>query len=364
MTLIAKSTDTSTMITARDQACRFTGVSEACEAAHLIPVKEEQWFMDRRMEKYSSDIRTVDSYGNQLLLRKDIHFTMERLKWTIFPLRSQWVYYALDASEELASQFHRRPLPPINGVQPAYLLAAFARAIFPLLNNFLRRSSDKYLIGPEVGTSDPAGEKVSGQWCFTTFLPPGHRSRSNSPTKNASGSPSKRKRGQMTPEQGCRDQSSTSPVTAKIKRSRSPSVLSLHSDISRHTAYNIIRDPLYDGPCVCPILPPSPSATLSSHSQQLPVQEPSQICFSDHCTNRKEQKRFNNIRQEQLKTERARSDPNGSWESHLRQLKEPHAVAERGVNWWFWTQGQEILDKSGEHVDTTEKFIANIQQFA
>lgn len=141
------------------------------------------------MPRYSKDSGSIDDSGNQLLLRRDLHFTFDRLEWIFFPHGSDWVYYALDGSVELASQFHQRTFQPIKGVRPHYLLAAFARAIFPGLNEFLRSRTDKYLYGIEAGIDDLGGKKMPGAWWFETFLPSGHRGRSASPKKR--GSPSK-----------------------------------------------------------------------------------------------------------------------------------------------------------------------------
>lgn len=131
-TIPSVSSDFSQMITLRDRSCRVTGSAEACEAAHIIPIKYDAWFMDQKMSSYSKDIKSIDSSGNLMLLRRDLHFTLDQLKWTIFPHGFHWVYYALDRSAELASQFHQRALRPIEGVRGEYLLAAFARAISPI----------------------------------------------------------------------------------------------------------------------------------------------------------------------------------------------------------------------------------------
>lgn len=358
--------DFSQMIVLRDRSCRITGSAEACEAAHIIPVKYDAWFMDHKMSSYSRDIKSIDSSGNLMLLRRDLHFTLDRLKWTIFPHGSQWVYYALDRSAELASQYHQRALRPIEGVRREYLLAAFARAIFPHLNQFLRSRTDKYLLGNVVGTDDLVGKKMSGQWCFENFLPPGHRGRS--PTKRASPSksesPTKKQRNPTaaTSEQpyDLPDQSSSPLEPPNRKRRRSSDNISMSSDDDKHCAPKRLMfkfpNPAFDGPCICQVLPQSRSASPSSHAHSDPVVvQPRRTCVSDHCLVRADMDRLERIRQEKLATERTRSDPEGFWEEQLEWAKDPEAIQD--VDRWLWIRGQEVLDEDGEHVDTKEGFL-------
>ncbi|KAL8944450.1 MAG: hypothetical protein Q9211_000592 [Gyalolechia sp. 1 TL-2023] len=325
------------------------------------------------MDRYSEDICSIDSSRNQLLLRKDIHFNMNRLDWTIFPYGSHWVFYALNNSPEIAAQFHSKALRPIEGVQPPYLLAAFARAVFPSLNQFLRSRTDKYLIGKEVSTDAAEGKKCSGQWCFDAFLPPGHRGRSASPTKRGSPtkseSPSKRQRNGTAPAepghpQDNRNQSSSPLDIPEGKRDRSSGSNSLSSEGDQSRApkrwKSKFHNTAFDGPCICKTLPPSPSATLSRRSSQDGViQKPFNLCLSDHCRTRKDTDRLDRIRQERLATERARSDPEGLWEAEIEWAKDPAAIED--LDRWLWVRGQEVLDDDGEHIDTTIGAVMSMQ---
>ncbi|KAL8739658.1 MAG: hypothetical protein Q9184_008576, partial [Pyrenodesmia sp. 2 TL-2023] len=163
---VATISDISMAVKARDMSCRITGSTEAGDTAHIVPVRENGWFEDQNMFEYSDDLRSINSAGNQLLLKCDLHRTHEQLKWVIFPHGQNYVYYALDSSVELAALYHQRALRPIHGVKSEYLLAAFARAIFPKLSEFLRSSVDKYLLGVEVGNEDSTkGVKKDGAWC-------------------------------------------------------------------------------------------------------------------------------------------------------------------------------------------------------
>ncbi|KAI4086474.1 MAG: hypothetical protein LQ344_007520 [Seirophora lacunosa] len=359
--------DFSQMITARDRSCRVTGSAEACEVAHIIPVEHDAWLMGQKMPSYSHDIKSIDSSGNLILLGRELHFILDRLKWTIFPHGNHWVYYALDRSAELASQFHQRALRPIEGVRCEYLLAAFARAIFPLLNQFLRSTTDKYLVGLEARTDDPLGKKMPGQWCFDTFRPPGHRGRSPSPTESDSSSksqnPSKRKRNPTTtvgePEKPHeRPDRLSSPRKSKRRRSSGSANMSSYDkehDASKRWTLEF-HHPAFDSPCTCAVLPPSYSTPPSSHADADPVVlRPLQTCLSNQCIVRADMDRLDRLRQEKLAAERLKSGTKGFWEEQVEWAKDPEAVQD--VDRWLWVRGQKVFNEDGEHVDTQEGFI-------
>lgn len=335
--------DVSMAVKARDVCCRITGSTEAGDTAHIIPVKENDWFEDQKMYTYSKDVRSINSTGNQLLLKCDLHRTHEQFKWVIFPNGDKWVYYAIDNSVELASLYHQRELRSLRGIMSEYLLAAFARAIFPKLSEFLRSRVDKYLLGVDVGTENATtGVKIDGASCAERFRMPG-RPRSNSPKKR--GSPSKEDGG--SPRKKGRQ--ALGPVESSGKRQRSCSSdhdFAETQSIPKHKKKRY-RHPQYTGPCICPILPPSPLATppsdrfAKSDDGIIPAQ-PSEICLSDHCRTQAELDRLEQLRQETLKRERLISDPEGNWENHLEWAKDPIAVQD--VNRWLWVGGQEVLD--------------------
>ncbi|KAL9026260.1 MAG: hypothetical protein Q9196_005042, partial [Gyalolechia fulgens] len=84
---VALISDMSMAVKARDVSCRITGSAEAGDTAHIIAVSENEWFEDHNMFEYSNDIRSINSAGNQLMLRCDLHRTHEQFKWVIFPNR-------------------------------------------------------------------------------------------------------------------------------------------------------------------------------------------------------------------------------------------------------------------------------------
>ncbi|KAL8899314.1 MAG: hypothetical protein Q9207_006262 [Kuettlingeria erythrocarpa] len=351
---VASISDVSMAVKARDLSCRVTGSTEAGDTAHIIAVRENDWFEDQNMFEYSGDDGSINSAGNQLLLRCDLHRTHEQFKWVIFPNGQKYVYYALDGSVELASLYHQRELRPISGVKPEYLLAAFARAIFPKLSAFLRSRVDKYLLGVDVGNEDPTtGAKMDGASCAERFRLPG-RPRSNSPTKR--GSPNKEDGGSPR-KKGCHV---VEPLESLVKRRQS---FSDNDDVLLDTRINPkrkktgYRDPRHDGPCICPILLPSPSASSTSHefpkddNGVLPAQPP-RICLSDQCRTRLELSRLEQLRQRTLERERLLSDPKGTWQKHLEWARDPGAVQD--VHRWLWVRGQEVIGSDFAELTDTE----------
>ncbi|KAL8905163.1 MAG: hypothetical protein Q9171_006782 [Xanthocarpia ochracea] len=344
---VATISDISMAVKARDRSCRITGSTEAGDTAHVIAVRENDWFDDQNMFRYSKDVRSINSAGNQLLLRCDLHRTHEQFKWVIFPNGDRYAYYALDDSVELASLYHRRELRPIDGVKSEYLFAAFARAIFPKLCEFLRSRVDKYLLGVEVGKEDSTrGVKKDGAWCAERFRLPG-RPRTPSPTKR--GSPSKEDGG--SPRK--KGRYALGPKDSLGKRQRSSGSDNDLSETQATPKRNRIRyrDPRRNGPCICPALPPSPlSSSTSNRSAKsddeiFPVR-PSKICLSDQCRTESELNRLEQLRQETLKRERLLSDPNGTWQNHLEWAKDPVAVQD--VHRWLWVWGQEVTGSEYE----------------
>ncbi|KAL8919419.1 MAG: hypothetical protein Q9208_006797 [Pyrenodesmia sp. 3 TL-2023] len=344
---VALISDISMAVKARDQSCRITGSTEAGDTAHIIAARENAWFENQYMYEYSDDLRSINSAGNQLLLKCDLHRTHEQFKWVIFPHGQKYVYYALDSSVELAALYHQRALRSINGVRSEYLLAAFARAIFPKLSEFLRSSVDKYLLGVEVGEEDPiTGVKKDGAWCAERFRLPG-RPRSTSPIKR--GSPSKEDGG--SPRKKGRH--GLGHIDTLRKRQRSSGSDNDLSEKQSTPEFKRIRyhDPRRDGPCICPVLPPSPSASSTSNrsaknDEEILPDRPLKICLSDQCRTRSELNRLEQLRQETLQRERLLSDPEGTWETHLEWAKDPIAVQD--VPRWLWVCGREVIDSDFE----------------
>lgn len=164
--------------------------------AHLIPAKEEGWFDRNAMSQYSCDVTSnssVNDVANCLLLRADVHRLFDQHKFVFIPKHASFeveeepslhlVCHLIGSSLELTEYYHNVPLRPTPGLSTEYLLAAFARVIFPLLGPFLRCQRPRRLI-IVIGDSITI-EEVPGDKCAMMALATGSRSRSVSPRKRA-----------------------------------------------------------------------------------------------------------------------------------------------------------------------------------
>ncbi|KAL8787744.1 MAG: hypothetical protein Q9213_002064 [Squamulea squamosa] len=140
--------NTDIAIITRDGSCRMTQQQEGCEVAHLCPKVEKQWFIGNSMTEYTRDNRitgfgAISDTSNLILLRKDLHFLLDKPKFAFVPKAAtgdepaKMVVHILVPSQELTRLFHNVELQPINGVAPEFLLTRFAWAIFPLFANFM-----------------------------------------------------------------------------------------------------------------------------------------------------------------------------------------------------------------------------------
>lgn len=138
----------------RDHTCRITGSEEATDIAHVIPVNQLDWFCKNQMARYGFDplaLRSVNDLSNTILLRAHLHRTFDALKWVIIPNSNsendlQYVFHLIQDSPELAERYHNTCVYNIAGVSPELLFAAFARAIFSLVREFLTIGVGRWLL--------------------------------------------------------------------------------------------------------------------------------------------------------------------------------------------------------------------------
>lgn len=349
----------------RDGSCRLTGSREETDVAHIIPVSEGAWFSENEMADYAHDTWTVDNSTNLFLLRKDIHYAYDHFKWTIAPKFNKWCCIYIDSAQELGALYHNVEVRPLHGVSSEYLLAGFANAIFYLLYPFLNNNASKRLVGQSVGTQDPTGTDVSGKWCMERFKIPGSRNRSTSPPKNRS---PKRKYAEDNVGT-CDDHLPTSrshdfaapPVSSRKRRrafSTSPS-----SDCDRPRPSQPTKIPTDDGPadapCTCVISRlPTPDPTESTHSEPPELALGKVRCRSKSCRTVAEFHHHNGLREAGLEVERARSKVEDWWQGQMRWVRDCTQGLHGGydVSKWFWLRGDEVLDKDGEYLETSEVF--------
>ena len=131
----------------RDISCRLTNHGLVTDMAHILPITEKDWFASNRMDNYrTSKSRAgqdvIDAESNLMLLRPDIHFLWDRMKYSIVPKPSKdgWAFtaHAKDASQELNARYHNTILQPLRGISLEYLFARFAWDLFPEVRGFLQ----------------------------------------------------------------------------------------------------------------------------------------------------------------------------------------------------------------------------------
>jgi hypothetical protein len=134
----------------RDKSCRVTGSNESCEAAHIVPYAENEWFQSNSMDSYCRIPGTappIDNESNLIALRSDIHGLFDQHRFAFVPKMGSNIDVEAEAqspdtpllvmhavsprrSREISEYYHNRPLQsPIVGIEPEFLFARFALAI-------------------------------------------------------------------------------------------------------------------------------------------------------------------------------------------------------------------------------------------
>lgn len=297
------------------------------------------------MGRYSYDNTSVHNSANLFVLREDIHTAYDNFRWTIAPktpptaTEPKWYFVYLDTTEEMGSQYHNVEMRPMLGLRSQYLLAGFARAIFSLLLPFLNNFAAKRLIGISVGTKDPAGKEVPGEWAAEKFRWPGARG-------GRKGQSPKRQRTE-DPAESCNDS------TPNDDDSPPPYSESFQPSKNSHDADDI--------PCTC-LIDTSP---VAEHSASPGTGEPPDelvladvMCRSKNCRTRAEFKHHEALRAEALTSERKKSNVREWWEGQLQWALDCSLRKHRGydIKQRFWVTGVEEQDKDGEYIDTNEDF--------
>lgn len=153
------------------------------------------------MAEYGCDplkLRSVNDLSNTILLRADLRRTFDALKWVIIPKPNsenimQFVFHLIQDSPELAKRYHNSCVHKIAGVSPQLLFAAFSRAIFSLVREFLtigvgrwllatssqsQTHESRYYTGLECKAKEACGLKGASSGDFIYFQCP-HNSSSN-----------------------------------------------------------------------------------------------------------------------------------------------------------------------------------------
>lgn len=265
----------STAIITQNKTCRMSDFEEGTEAAHLCPRSELEWSQQNLMSIYNTSPgltsnMMLEDTANALLLRQDLHTQFDANKFVFVPKKgadtasiTSIVTHLLVPSRELRMLHHNVQLKPILNVHPAFLFARFALAIFRFSEPFLMGGVDRNILGV-----DGVPKMVSGNDCkkFTA------RTRSQSPVKKSKRTlPDDDDVGPMDTEEGQRNH----------KRPR-------HDQSFRSSGIETIRS--------------SPAGTGAVIASE---EEPK--------TPQTQRSQTRALREEWLKNERERSDPENTW---------------------------------------------------
>ncbi|KAI0377890.1 hypothetical protein F5Y04DRAFT_262940 [Hypomontagnella monticulosa] len=146
--LIPSTTDESTVI--RDECCRITQSFCGLEQAHIVPKAEDTWFMNNKMQRFSSNpsyVPPIDEMSNKILLRADVHRVFDRRELVMIPKLEDGEYklvtYILHTKRQFVFEqhglFHNRRCHDLFGISREFLFARFAWSIF---NNMTIRLLD------------------------------------------------------------------------------------------------------------------------------------------------------------------------------------------------------------------------------
>ncbi len=178
----------STAVIIQNITCRMSNFEEGTEAAHLCPRSEIEWSRQNRMSLYNTSLmlppdRILDDTANALLLRQDLHTQFDANKFVFVPKKgadtagtTSIVTHLLTPSRELGMLHHNVRLKDILNVHPNFLFARFALAIFRFSEQFLTEGVDRNILGV-----DGVPKMVSGIDCKKLTV----RTRGQSPTKKS-----------------------------------------------------------------------------------------------------------------------------------------------------------------------------------
>lgn len=182
--------DASVAVKLRDgDQCRVSGRKEQLEVAHIIPLKEEDWFRNNDMYRYVFDPMrqsqsAMSDINNLMLLRTDIHRSFDAEKKFVFcpkkpqPRASNMVVHLTSYSEEYSCLYQNTVAYSLDPISREYLFARFAWSILPKVEPFLLRNVERLLItvikGQQFFTPDE---------CKSFTVARGKRSGTGSPKK-------------------------------------------------------------------------------------------------------------------------------------------------------------------------------------
>ena len=104
--------DFRTSVINRDGSCRMSKWTTGLEAAHLVDVCDQEWYMAQNLRHLNRDacqtIRPIHTSSNGIALRADLHQAFEQDAFVLFP-KSKGCYevHVLEQRPDLLAVFHR-----------------------------------------------------------------------------------------------------------------------------------------------------------------------------------------------------------------------------------------------------------------
>lgn len=137
-------------VISRDTSCIVSEERDEAGRAHLCPSSEWTWFSENGMEHYNtnkqlSGRKATDDIANSVTMRRDIHQAFDNRTFIITRKSNEWAAHFLKATHEKGRQYHNTKVKIGNGISSAFLLARFAWAIFPLVNNFFNKKDARFV---------------------------------------------------------------------------------------------------------------------------------------------------------------------------------------------------------------------------
>ncbi|KAL8407557.1 hypothetical protein RB594_006401 [Gaeumannomyces avenae] len=139
------STDGKTAVLYRDVRCQISGHLDAVESAHLVPIRDGNWFLQNDMTRYCQNQMSavdINDLGNLILVRRDLHHLLNtrRLFFNVkatspsdtTPTACLTVQVlGMLSSADLVALYHNRALQPsMRGVSVEFLFARLAWTLF------------------------------------------------------------------------------------------------------------------------------------------------------------------------------------------------------------------------------------------
>ncbi|KAI7082863.1 hypothetical protein KC356_g8023 [Hortaea werneckii] len=135
---------TTAILAQRDPVCRISACQEMPQQAHVVPQREQTWFVQNNMRQYTEEVQRhgpelLDNVENMLILRADLHMLWDANSFVLVPKGPQHetAVHVMRDSEELLELYHNRKTQPLFA-RYEFLFARFAWSLFPFILSFLQ----------------------------------------------------------------------------------------------------------------------------------------------------------------------------------------------------------------------------------